>query len=141
MSAVAQDDSPPPLFEDASDYDLTDAPDFGMPPGAIKQRRAVRVHVELLEKDDGRVAFNAFGDDKFTFKAERIDRRGPKDFSWIGRWEKEPMLHAIIVVKGDDVVATVNLHKRQYQLRPIKGVGDVHLLMEIDQAAFNAYPD
>lgn len=51
---------------------------------------------------------------------DRVERRGPRDFSWFGgdvasgRW-------AVLVVKGDDMVGTIHLGPRQFAIRPVGG--------------------
>jgi peptidyl-Asp metalloendopeptidase len=66
-------------------------------------------------------------------KTKKIDRRGPRDFTWYGELPGEPGT-ATLVVRGNKVTGTIRTDKELYR---ILAIGDgAHALVRIDEKAF-----
>lgn len=94
--------------------------------------RLVEVDFSLLTSADS-INFNLFPGEVELMRTDRIETRAEDDYSWFGSFSLTQS-HAILVVKGNNIVGTIHSGENMYRVRPL-GNG-LHAIIRVDNSAF-----
>ena len=97
----------------------------------------VRIDLEVVRQEgDLRVVLPAGAE--LDFENEKVERRADDDFSWFGQTVVDAQAipaEMTLVIRGDDVVGTIQTGGEVYRIRPLGG--GLHAVLSVD---LNALP-
>lgn len=100
----------------------------------VAEVRVVRVDSALLGDTKEPVNLNVFGGKEFPVVLDRIERRGDKDYSWIGKVTGKTPGTATFVVRDGNVTGTIRPGNEIYSVEPLGG--GLHAVIQVDPRKF-----
>jgi hypothetical protein len=111
---------------------------------AVVRQRPVAINFQQLDPGSGtaatQISVELFDGLTVTLDLERVERRGPDNFSWFGSVQGYAQSHAILTVINGNLAGSIELGPNvpasggSYQVQP-NGNGQ-HALRQVDQSAF-----
>ena len=103
-------------------------------PDAPHVSRTADIRIDPAVLDDDVVVASLFDGETVVLVRERLERRGPDDYTWFGRPQGTPEGHVVLVVRSGQVTGNLAWSGQQLQIRPAPGGG--HHLIQVDPSAF-----